>query len=96
MLRPRRPDRPGRRSSSPAISPSATRRSTAPVLQLGFAALVEHPAEAALLELDAHDRALVVRQETRSLAALPHARTPVLTAERAWRFDGGRWHGAGG
>ncbi len=66
------------------------------VLQLGVAALVEHPAEAALLELAEDDAGLVVRLQPRSLAALPHRRTPVLTAQRAWRFDGGRWRDADG
>ena len=66
------------------------------VLPLGFAALVEHPAEAALLDLAEDDAGLVVRQETRSLATLPHARTPVLTAERAWRLDDRGWGAADG
>ncbi len=61
------------------------------VLQLGFAALVEHPAEAAVLEVAVEDGDLRVAQQVRSLATLPHVRTPVLTQERAWRLGEGGW-----
>jgi calcineurin-like phosphoesterase family protein len=60
-------------------------------LQLGFAALVEYPAEAALVHVEADGNALRVRRETRSLAALAHTRTPVLDRTARWSFASGVW-----
>lgn len=63
-----------------------------PILQLGFAALVEPPNEVAVLDLDRDGDALAIRVRRLPIEPVPAERLPVLVpATQAWRFAGGAW-----
>jgi predicted phosphodiesterase len=63
-----------------------------PILQLGFAALVEPPNEVAVLDLDRGGGELAVRIRRLPIEPVPAERLPVLVPPtQAWRFAGGAW-----
>jgi predicted phosphodiesterase len=66
------------------------------VLQLHFAALIEHPFELAIVDVAAEDDGLAVHRRCRSLqAGAEVAVDPLLApAEQGWAFDGRGWREA--
>jgi predicted phosphodiesterase len=63
-----------------------------PVVQIGFAALIEPPNEVAVVELAEDDGRLVVDVRRLPVEPVAAARQPVLVPERQrWRFAAGAW-----
>jgi len=63
-----------------------------PVLQLSFAALVEHPFECSVVELNNLGPACRITREAISLHEAPANRDAVFVpATERWDFDGARW-----
>jgi len=66
--------------------------STGPVLQLHFPALVEHPFECSIVELDDAEGATRLRREAIALHTAPSIRDPIFVpAVECWDFDGSDW-----
>ncbi len=62
------------------------------VLQLCFPALVEHPFECSIVEVEEVDGRPLLRRRAIPLHAAPHERDPTFVpAVEAWRFDGSAW-----
>jgi hypothetical protein len=67
-----------------------------PVLQLGFAALIEPPNEVAVLELTQDDAALAIDVHRLAIEPVAAKRLPVLVPVwQRWRFEQGAWHEIG-
>jgi hypothetical protein len=63
-----------------------------PILQLGFAALIEPPNEIAVVELIEGDATLEVAVRRLPIEPVPAERLPVLVPERQrWRLASGAW-----
>ena len=70
--------------------------STASVLQLCFAALIEHPFEFSLLDVEQRDGQVLVRRTAVSDGGdePPEVDPTLVPPEQAWTFDGSGWHEA--